>query len=239
MGAGGAQIEFLEPPAGDRSLGVFETLLVCDGRALEPELHLARLRASARELYARELPAGLDAAIAGAAADSALARLRVDLGPSGEARVAVTALERAAGAPRELVTVAVAGGFGAHKLADRRWLEAIEAAVGEGRVALLVTAAGRLLETTRANVFLLRGGVLATPPLDGAILPGVTRELLLERARAAGVEALETPLGLAELERAEAVALVNSLRRLELAREPAAGAAALVGALREMLAPAV
>jgi len=91
-----------------------------------------------------------------------------------------------------------------------------------------------LLETTRANVFLLRGGVLATPPLDGTILPGVTRAQLLERSHHAGITALELPLTLADLEAADAVLFTSSLRLLESSRvRPAAGP--LLARLRELL----
>ena len=53
---------------------------------------------------------------------------------------------------------------------------------------------GHYLEATTGNVFALCDGVLITPPLDGRILPGVTREILLELAQEAGVPVLEASL---------------------------------------------
>ena len=53
--------------------------------------------------------------------------------------------------------------------------------------------------------------MIATPPLDGSILPGVTRDVLLERARRAGIPAHELPLTLADLQDADAVLLTGSL----------------------------
>jgi para-aminobenzoate synthetase/4-amino-4-deoxychorismate lyase len=217
------QIEFEPAPQADVSLGVFETLLVADGSAVDYPRHLARLTTSLHVLYGRSLPTSLHERIEEAARGRALARLRVDIGPAdgAEGEISVEDLEASFVLPereRELVTVSVAGGFGAHKLADRSWLEQVEAAAGEDGSALLVTRSGDLLETTRASVFLLRGGVLATPPLDGAILPGVTRTVLLERARRAAIPAHELPLTLADLRDADAVLMVNALRRIEYAR---------------------
>ena len=51
---------------------------------------------------------------------------------------------------------------------------------------LYVTKSGRILEGTTSNLFVLRGRSLATPPLEGNVLPGVTRGKVLEIARASG-----------------------------------------------------
>jgi para-aminobenzoate synthetase / 4-amino-4-deoxychorismate lyase len=210
------QIDFAPPPRADSTRGVFETLLVADGVALEAGRHLERLRASASALYGAEP----DVEVASATAGHARARLRIDVVPRAPAPPAVavelSALGGAGSEPAEveLAVVRVAAGFGAHKLIDRGWLEAIEEAVGEGVAPLLCSRAGALLETTRANVFLLRDGALATPPLDGSILPGVTRGVVLEHARRLGIPAQELPLTQADLDDADVVLLSGSLRRL-------------------------
>ncbi|QIB47731.1 branched-chain amino acid transaminase [Streptomyces aureoverticillatus] len=64
--------------------------------------------------------------------------------------------------------------------------------------ALLLTAAGHLSESSAANVFLVRSGVLHTPPVHEGILPGITRATVLELARAAGIPVQERPLSHAE-----------------------------------------
>ena len=53
---------------------------------------------------------------------------------------------------------------------------------------------GCLLEGTRSNVFAVRDGVLLTPPLDGRILAGVTREALLDAADDAGIPVQLRPM---------------------------------------------
>jgi para-aminobenzoate synthetase/4-amino-4-deoxychorismate lyase len=218
------QISFEPAPEAEVALGVFETVLVEDGRARELRRHLERLRASVGVLYGVAPPDGIEARVAEAAAGHALARLRIAVAPAGTGPP-IVAIECAALDPLvagagdvEIATVRVAAGFGPHKLVDRGWLERIEAAAGGDVRPLLVSPAGALLETTRANLFLLRDGALATPPLDGSILPGVMRAVLLERARRLGIPAHVRPLTLEDLRAADGVLLSGSLRLLERAR---------------------
>ena len=236
------QIDFELAPDPEVGLGVFETLLVLDGQARELDRHLERLRSSVRALYGSQLPDGLRARVRSAGAGQALARLRIDFVPgTPEVGVQTSPLDPGVvlgAAEVALATVAVPAGPGAHKLIDRRWLARIEAAAGEGVAPLLVSRSGALLETTRANVFLLRDGELATPPLDGSILPGVIRALLLERARALGIPAREVALTLADLHGADTVLLSNSLRLLERARvRPGRRSAEALARLREAIDP--
>ncbi|MDX6589221.1 MAG: Amino-transferase class, partial [Solirubrobacterales bacterium] len=51
------------PRSPDPDQGVFETILVVDGAAIELESHLARLEASLASLYGAELPAQAGEAI--------------------------------------------------------------------------------------------------------------------------------------------------------------------------------
>jgi D-alanine transaminase len=59
-------------------------------------------------------------------------------------------------------------------------------------------------------VFAVVGGTLVTPPADGTILPGVTRELVLRIARRAGVRTREVSLPVARLRRAAEVFVTAS-----------------------------
>ena len=53
---------------------------------------------------------------------------------------------------------------------------------------------GELAECTTSNLFVVRNGVARTPPLDAGILPGVTREVLLEASRGSDVDVREAVL---------------------------------------------
>ncbi|MEX0641798.1 MAG: branched-chain-amino-acid transaminase [Pirellulales bacterium] len=60
--------------------------------------------------------------------------------------------------------------------------------------ALMLNHKGEVAECTGDNIFLVRGGVLYTPPLDAGILGGITRAAVIELARGAGIEVRETAL---------------------------------------------
>jgi para-aminobenzoate synthetase / 4-amino-4-deoxychorismate lyase len=222
-------------PRPDRRGGVFETMLVEDGRAPRVELHLARLRASVASLYGAELSASLAPEIAEAAQRvPGAGRLRVSLHPTFaraprtehragrvaaagrvavaglESRIDVSSLGPSAGVRMRAWTVP--GGLGRHKWADRRLLEAIEAS-GPGEPPLLVDADGFLLEASRANVFVLGpDGILRTPPDDGRILPGIARSLVLSCAPALGLDVSAARLVLDDLIHARGVVLTSALR---------------------------
>jgi len=60
--------------------------------------------------------------------------------------------------------------------------------------ALMLNQKGEVAEATGDNIFLVREGVLQTPPLDAGILEGITRDAVIELARGAGIEVREMPL---------------------------------------------
>jgi branched-chain amino acid aminotransferase len=60
--------------------------------------------------------------------------------------------------------------------------------------ALMLNHKGEVAECTGDNVFLVRQGVLQTPPLEAGILEGVTRDAVIEVARVAGIEVRELPM---------------------------------------------
>jgi branched-subunit amino acid aminotransferase/4-amino-4-deoxychorismate lyase len=66
------------------------------------------------------------------------------------------------------------------------------------------------LEGTMTNLFLVVDGAVCTPPLDNAILEGVTRSLVLEMAENEGLTVREEPLGEAEARRASEAFLTST-----------------------------
>lgn len=87
-------------------------------------------------------------------------------------------------------------------------------------------AAGTLQEVGMMNVVLRFGDVLATPPLDGTILPGITRRCILELARDLGIEASERTVSLTEV--------VEGWRTGELKEVFGCGTAAVVAPIGEL-----
>ncbi len=69
-------------------------------------------------------------------------------------------------------------------------------------------------EGTASNLFIAHEGQLATPPNSDQLLPGVTRDLVLELARDAGVPCREAAITEQDLHRAEEIWLTSSTREL-------------------------
>jgi para-aminobenzoate synthetase/4-amino-4-deoxychorismate lyase len=203
-------------PRPDPAAGVFETILVAEGVPIALEEHLARLAAAVDDLYALELPGALEALVRHTALEhGGPCRLRVLVDPDGQVGLQVAPLPRDdGGAGQRLVAVVVPGGLGERKWRDRRLIDALEEWVAPA-LPLLVDLDGRVLETTRANVFALVGDALVTPPLDGRILPGVTRAFALAQARTAGISIEERPLALSEVRDARGVLVTGALRGVQ------------------------
>ena len=60
--------------------------------------------------------------------------------------------------------------------------------------ALMLNHKGEVSECTGDNIFLVRKGVLYTPPTDAGILEGVTRQAVIDLAEKSGIEVREVPL---------------------------------------------
>jgi para-aminobenzoate synthetase/4-amino-4-deoxychorismate lyase len=197
--------------------GVLETILVRDGVAIAMEAHLARLADAAAVLYDVALPSALAPLVAHTALEQGgPCRLRVLLDPTGEIALQVAPLPAAGDGTQRLVPLVVPGGLGDRKWRDRRLIDALDDHADEAAaVPLLVDLDGRVLETTRANVLAWIGGTLVTPPLDGRILPGVTRARALAWATELGIAVAERPLDLAEIGDADAVLTTGALRGLQ------------------------
>jgi para-aminobenzoate synthetase/4-amino-4-deoxychorismate lyase len=194
---------------------VFETALVERGQVHDLDGHLNRLAISLRELYGVELEP--DAALRTRSAALAIgfdrARLRILASPGGSLEITVAPAQPTAAEPVVLTPFTLAGGLGRHKWQDRRLLDALAAEV-PGTVPLLVDTDGLVLEAAYANVWIVEGPAVITPPDDGRILPGVTRAGLLRTEAAAA----EEPISLGRFERAEAIFLTSSIRRRHPAR---------------------
>lgn len=209
-------------PKPDPAQGIFETMLVVRGEPVRPAAHLRRLEASLVAVYGIGLPAQVHRAVTEHADGLELGRLRLTVIPSRSDESAGPRLEVDAGElgrwphfpaqPVSLRPNQVSGGLGCHKWADRAALPT----ASPGEAPLLVDG-DEVLEAAWASVFAVRDGAVFTPPLDGRILPGVTRATVVELARARGVEVFEQVLPLEELRRADEVFLTNSIRGVEVA----------------------
>ena len=76
--------------------------------------------------------------------------------------------------------------------------------------ALLLDSDGLVAEGTTSNVFFVEDGVLHTTALDGSVLPGVTRKVVLELAEAEGIAVETGRYPLERLHAADEVFLTNT-----------------------------
>ena len=73
---------------------------------------------------------------------------------------------------------------------------------------------GYVIEGAASNVFIVKDGVLNTPPNSAALLPGVTRDLVLELASANGIPCREVDIPVEELAVSEEIWLTSSTREI-------------------------
>jgi para-aminobenzoate synthetase/4-amino-4-deoxychorismate lyase len=228
----------------DPSLGVFETLLARDGAVQALGAHVARLQGSLSSLYGLEPPDDLETRIReqAAALGPGEHRLRVDIGPVPEALDVRFQSGPLPARPElfRLRPLTLAGGYGAHKFTDRGPLTGTSSASG-GPVALLIDAGPdpTVLEAAWANVWLVDADQLITPPLDGRILPGITRARVIGLAGSLGLSVDELPISLAQA-RAGQPMLTSSLQlaapaAFEDRPEPGQEAVAAIAQIRRAL----
>jgi len=93
-------------------------------------------------------------------------------------------------------------------------------ALGEAKAggyfdALMLDDKGFVTEATTSNVFIARRGTLFTPALEYGLLAGVTRGLLFEVCREAGIACEQKEISLNELLSADEVMLTSTLREVQ------------------------
>ncbi len=216
------------PPRPDRAQGVFETLLIIDGRPVALDAHLARLGESLAILFADRRAPDLATSIRTRASEIDRGGLRVTVAPDRGAGFVTTI------APIDIAndlalpdeppllsahSLVLPDGLGPHKWADRSLLDRAQARLPADAVPLIVDRRGTVLESARGNMFAVVDGELITHPADGRILPGITRARTIEIATASGLAVREAPLSRAGFIAAEEVFMTGSLRGLERIRE--------------------
>ena len=80
--------------------------------------------------------------------------------------------------------------------------EAEEKGVDE---AIVLNTAGKIAEGSSCNLFMVRNGVLSTPPLTSDILEGITRRTIIQFAHEAGIPVEQREIDRTELYLAEEV----------------------------------
>jgi len=89
------------------------------------------------------------------------------------------------------------------------WTEARKLRAEES---ILLNGAGHITEGASSNVFLVKERHLLTPPLEAGILQGITRDLVLELARRAGIDTDEQALRPEDLRAADEMFITSTLK---------------------------
>jgi len=89
-------------------------------------------------------------------------------------------------------------------------LARLELRVTDADEALMVDTDGHVTEGATSNLFFVRDNALRTPSLDGPILPGITRRVVLELAAEEGIPVEEGTYSPEEIRSADEVFLTNS-----------------------------
>jgi branched-chain amino acid aminotransferase len=76
---------------------------------------------------------------------------------------------------------------------------------------LILNDDGYIAEGGGCNIFFVREGRLVTPALNSGILPGVTRELVIELAAGLGIETSQGPVGIGVLRKCDEAFVTNAV----------------------------
>ena len=87
-------------------------------------------------------------------------------------------------------------------------------AIEQGAVEAILVRDSVVTEGAASNIFVVSGERLVTPPKGPFILPGVTRDLVVEIARAKGVSCDELPVKIEALSSADEVWLTSSTKEI-------------------------
>jgi branched-chain amino acid aminotransferase group I len=219
---------------------VWEGIRVYDGRIFQLDAHLDRLFASAKAMAFTEVPtrdevkkAIFDTLEANGMRDGTHIRLTLTRGEKATSgmdprwnRSGPTLIVLAEWKPPvypealRLVTASIRRNSPQaldskihHNNLINNILAKIEANVADADDALMLDFEGYVSETNATNVFLVRNGVLLTPHADYC-LPGITRSVVLETARANDIPAEERRLSLTDVYAADEMFTTGTMGEL-------------------------
>jgi D-alanine transaminase len=84
----------------------------------------------------------------------------------------------------------------------------------QGAYEAILIRDGRLTEGAASNVFVVKDGIIKTPPHSAYLLPGVTRDLIVELLRDNGLPIAETEVSEAEVLAADEIWITSSNREI-------------------------
>ncbi len=216
--------------------GVFETMKVTSHGVFALARHLRRLHRSLERMGLSiratdaELREVIDVLVGrNGGANGAAGRVRITVtggdAPLGSgrgthgSRTVIATGAAAPWAPTSQVTVvpwtrnerAASAGIKSTSYADNVLALRFAQAAGSDE-AIFANTKDELCEGTGSNIFIVREGVVATPPLSSGCLDGITRALVVEALAQAGIDVDQSPLPLDALRTCDEAFLTSSTR---------------------------
>ncbi len=87
-------------------------------------------------------------------------------------------------------------------------------ALDQGAAEAILIRDGQATEGAASNLFAVIDGIITTPPKGPMLLPGITRDLVLELAKNNGLSCQEKTISLAELQQADEIWLTSSTKEI-------------------------
>jgi branched-chain amino acid aminotransferase len=213
--------------------GVFETMQILNRVALWRTEHLARMEKSAAKIgipfQAEEINGMIDRVLSRIAPSHQVMRINMSRGltarglaEDGDAPKVVSSCDpmdaAIIGKPLSLITSSLRRNPAS--ISDRNktlsYVNSVyaarEAKVRGADDALMLNIDGLVASISVANVFIMNGKVLATPPEEDGILPGIIRRSIIDNAAKWGYAIEVRSIERDELANADAVFITNSLR---------------------------
>jgi branched-chain amino acid aminotransferase len=215
--------------------GLFETLLVANGIALWRAEHLARMAKSAAKLGIpldlQHVDLAIDDQLQKSGSGTHVLRISVSRGQTGRGlamdgdkptlSVSISPFSASqTGRSINLFTSTVRRN--PTSISDRHKtlsyvnnvFAAREAKARGGDDALMLNIDGLVASTSIANVFIVKGKAISTPPEGDGVLPGIMRRFIIESASSYGYTATVRSFERDEILEADAMFATNSLRLL-------------------------
>ncbi|MCL5115771.1 MAG: aminotransferase class IV [Firmicutes bacterium] len=215
--------------------GVYEVVHIYRGKPFEWDRHLARLHRSMAGIGLEgvsdhELEEARDRLIHENPADEAALYIQITRGtqrrthaPPAPGAIPPTVLMWVR-AVEPIAAEKVAQGIAVITVPDDRWAKvwiktigllpnvlAKGKAIEAGAFEAIFVRDGMVTEATSANLFRVKDGILYTAPVTNYILPGITRQVVIEVARQAGYSVVEEPFPVDDLYRADEAFLTGTL----------------------------
>ncbi|MEK6706851.1 MAG: aminotransferase class IV [Bdellovibrionota bacterium] len=215
--------------------GIFETMRAYDGKVFCLDRHLSRLVSSAETLGLPAITLDIEKAVKDTLVANNLsnARIRITVSageggmgtqagfPCPTVLVTTTAYQHYSEQTYEKGFRAVISSIRRNsqspltRLKSANYLENIlakqEAKAAGVDEAIFLNERDLVAEASMSNVFIVSGGILKTPRVENGILPGVTREIILELAPKLGIETVADDIWLDDFFEAQEAFLTNSL----------------------------